>query len=513
MRRRDFVAGGSAALLLPACAPAIIGSARLRPQAPYGAMCGDPAGDKALVWSAADRPAQLVVEWSRDPAFRNPVRQTGSLARAETGFTARCDLAGLPPDAPIFYRTAFHDPDDARLIGEWTTGSLHTTGGQARPVRFTFAGDEAGQGFGINPDFGGYRLYEAMRRKRPDFFVHQGDQIYADAPLQPGVTLPDGQIWRNIVTPAKDHIAETLGDFRGAYAYNLLDAHKRAFLSEVPMLVQWDDHEVRNNWYPDKALGGAIPMPQLIAHARQALLEFNPIRPLPGTQGIYRSFRFGPHLEVFLLDARSARASNAQAASAGHPAVLFGERQLAWLETGLARSTATWKLIASDIPLSLTVPDLNRDVAPGGIEGLANGIAGAPGGREQELAQLLSFMQRSGLRNTVWISADVHYAAAIHYDPARAAFTEFTPFWEFVAGPINAGTGRIAGNPLDPTFGPQVIFKADGEGASNASPLAGNQFFGMGEIDPVTGSLTITLNDVNGRELYRQELLAVPQAY
>ena len=50
----------------------------------------------------------------------------------------------------------------------------------------------------------------------------------------------------------------------------------------------------------------------------------------------------------------------------------------------------------------------------------------------------------------------MHYCAAHHYDPSRATFTEFDPFWEFVAGPLNAGT--FGPNALDATFGPEVRF-------------------------------------------------------
>lgn len=505
MRRREFLAVGvGAALVVPARAPAIIASDRLRPAMPYGVMTGDPLADRAMLWSAADRPARMMVEWSTDPRLRGAHRREGSLATAANGLTARLDLTGLPRDRDVFYRVAFADPDDPRRISDWTTGRLRMPGTVTRPFRFTFAGDEAGQGFGINPDIGGYRLYEAMRKKRPDVFIHQGDQIYADGPLKPKVALPNGGVWRNIVTPAKDHVAETLDDFRGAYAYNLMDASKRRFLAEVPMIVQWDDHEVRNNWWPDKPLAGDTQMPALAARARQALGEFNPLRPLAGAAGIYRNFRFGPMLEVFVLDARSRRSANTRAGGPQRNSDdMFGRAQMAWLEDALARSTATWKLIASDIPLSLTVPDLNKNVAKGGIEGLADGADDAPGGREPELARLLSFLRRRNIRNTVWISADVHYAAAIRYDPGHARFADFDPFWEFVAGPINAGTGTSAGNPLDPTFGPALVYDSVPATPDDPSPLGGNQFFGMGEVDPTTGSLTMSIHDLNGVERFR----------
>ncbi|MEJ5976385.1 alkaline phosphatase D family protein [Novosphingobium sp. PS1R-30] len=508
MRRRELLKNGvllSSGLMLPAAAPAIVASDGRRPIAPLGVMSGDVAGDRAMIWSSADRPARMVVEWSDDASFRQAHRLAGPLTSPDSGLTAKLDLTGLPADRQIFYRVAFHDPDDSRAIGEWTTGRFRTPSTIARrPVRFTFAGDEAGQGFGINPDIGGYRIYEAMRRQAPDFFIHQGDQIYADGPLKPETVLPGGRVWRNLMTEAKSHIAETLDDFRGAYAYNLLDENKRRFLAQVPMHVQWDDHEVRNNWFPQKRLTQGPDMPELVGHARRALHEFNPIRLSPNAPGLYRSFRHGLLIEVFLLDARSHRSAN----QAGGGARLFGPSQVAWLKAGLRRSTATWKLIATDIPLSLTVPDLNKDMPAGSIEGLADGKPDAPGSREAELAEILSFLRSQKIRNTVWISADVHYAAAIEYEPGRARFGDFDPFWEFVAGPINAGTGTLAGNPVDTTFGAEVVFKAVPETLTDASPLSGFQFFGQGEVDPVTRALTMSIHDMTGSELYRRELPA-----
>ena len=107
--------------------------------------------------------------------------------------------------------------------------------------------------------------------------------------------------------------------------------------------------------------------------------------------------------------------------------------------------------MASSLPIGLVVGD-----GPGRFEAVANGDAGPPLGRELEIARLLRFIRDRRIDNVVWITGDVHYAAAHHYDPARARFTEFTPFWEFVAGPLHAGT--FGPNALDPTFGPEVRF-------------------------------------------------------
>ena len=96
------------------------------------------------------------------------------------------------------------------------------------------------------------------------------------------------------------------------------------------------------------------------------------------------------------------------------------------------------------MPLSAVVKD-----GPADYEAWANGDGGAPLGRELEIADLLSFMKRRGIRNTVWLTADVHYPANIHYHPDRAtAFKDFDPFWEFISGPLHAG--GFGPNPLDP---------------------------------------------------------------
>ncbi len=480
---------------------------KLRPALPHGVMSGDLLPDRAMIWGAADRPARMVVEWSRDPNFARAERRIGPLATPDTDLTAKLDLTGLPPGEEIHYRVAFHDPDNARAISDWTPGRLRLPGATLRPVRFTFSGDEAGQGFGINPEFGGYRMYEAMRRVRPDFFIHQGDQIYADGPIPESVALPGGGTWRNIVTPAKAKVAASLAGFRGAFAYNLMDRNKRSFLADVPMLVQWDDHEVRNNWYPGKVLPDGTPVDRLAAWSRQAMLEYNPMRLTANVQGVQRMFSWGPLLDVFILDARTYRGSNDLAADRSPGAGMFGQAQIAWLKGALATSKATWKLIASDMTLSLTVKDYKSYTdPPTGIEGLSNGKPGAPGGREAEFAELLSFIRARGIANTFWISADVHNASAIHYHPDRAAFKDFTPFWEIVAGPINAGVFSIPDNPPDPTFGPDIVFASVPGPIQDHSPSTGLQFFGMGEIDPESRTLTLSINDLNGRQLWRKEL-------
>ncbi len=79
-------------------------------------------------------------------------------------------------------------------------------------------------------------------------------------------------------------------------------------------------------------------------------------------------------------------------------------------------------------------------------------------GRELKMARLLKFIKHKGIHNIVWLTADVHYAAAHYYDPAKEAAKDFAPFWEFVAGPLNAGS--FGPNTADGgnIFSPLVLF-------------------------------------------------------
>jgi alkaline phosphatase D len=519
MNRRTFLRQSTAAGIVALAsqrdwhglAPAIVTAQGQRPLLPQGVAVGDAGESRAIVWSRSDRPARMFVEYSTTSSFRNVRRIPGPTALESSDYTARVALTGLPRGQRIFYRVIFQDLFDIRVFSEPALGAFTTppTPGTRRDITLAWSADTVGQGWGINPDWGGLRLYETMAGLEPDMFVHVGDTIYADGPLEPVVKLEDGQTWRNIITPAKSKAAETVDDFRGCYKYNLLDERMRRFNASVSQTVLWDDHETRDNWYPTRNLDRDAryqvqDMALLATRARQAFLEFNPL-PLDTVNGpIDRSIRYGDRLEVFTLDMRTYRGPNSdnRQSTADQQSAILGPRQLQALKNRLAASRATWKVIASDMPIGLVVPD-----APNFYEAVANGERGRPLGRELEIADLLRFIRDRGVRNVVWITGDVHYCAAHYYDPARAAFTEFTPFWEFVAGPLHAGT--FGPNELDPTFGPEVRFHGVPPGMQpNRPPSEGLQFFGVMRIDGRTNSLTVRLHDLSGKALYSVELEA-----
>lgn len=496
----------------PVGAPAVIPSERLRPQLPSGIQSGDITADRAIVWSRADRPARMVVEWATSDRFTDARVVAGPAALEGSGFTAAVDLTDLPPGEEIHYRVRFDSLEHPGTLSEPLPGRFRTAPLDARPLRVAWTADCVGQGWGIDPDRGGLRMFDALHRAEPDVFVHSGDIIYADQPLEPTVPLDDGTVWRNLVTDAKAKVAETVDEFRGNFAYNLMDEHARRFYAAVPVIAQWDDHEVVNNWFPGLELEHddryTVKSASLLAaRGRQALFDFVPIRRHPTRPDrIYRRFSYGPLLEIFVVDLRSYRGPNTpnRQTNRGDATAMAGPSQLAWLKEALRSSRAVWKVIASDMPIGLVVPDWPRD-GQRTYEGWANANGGAPAGRELELADLLRFIRDQRIRNTLWITADVHYAAAHHYAPERAAFSDFDPFWEFVAGPMHAGT--FGPNALDATFGPEVRFSTAAGGIEpNRPPSAGLQFYGTLDIDPATRALTVGIHDLDGRRLWRTEL-------
>jgi alkaline phosphatase D len=495
--------GGRWALPAVASVPSVtIGS---RPRVTHGVASGDVEASSAVVWSRCDQTARMVVEWSEDEGFGTRRHRVGPVAGPEADFTAKLLLQDLPPGRRIFYRVGFEDRQG--VAGDWEIGSLVTAATRReRPseVHFVWSGDTCGQGYGIDESRGGMLTYRSMLAQEPQFFVHSGDTIYADNALPAEMRLPDGTLWKNRVTEEKSKVAESLTEFRGNYRYNLLDAHVRRFNARVPMFAQWDDHEVLNNWYPGELLPVSAgyrvrDVNLLAARSRQAFFESLPIRNHPERQ-VYRRIRRGPQCELFFLDLRSYRGPNGpnRQPVSGPETDYLGRTQLAWLKESLVASTATWKFVCSDMPLGLLVRD--------GADAFENGANGdgIPLGRELEVASLLRHLRDHRVRNVVWLTADVHYCASHFYDPARAQFTEFDGFWEFVSGPLHAGT--FGPGTLDDTFGPQVRFSSRKPGDAVSGPWSDQQFFGSVRIAPESGVATVAHFNREGRRLWSIDL-------
>ena len=330
-------------------------------------------------------------------------------------------------------------------------------------------------------------IYDAMAARNPDFFLHSGDTVYADGPLQETVTLPDGRVWRNVVTPEKSKVAETLTEYRGQFAYNLLDENVRRFAAKVPQIVQWDDHEVTNNWYPGEILNDDRYTEQradvLAARAYQAFHEWQPVRRQDAVDGrVYRKVSHGPLLDVFVIDMRTYRDPNSTGTDAGADP----RRPPGALARGgagsLPRDLEGHRLGHADRHRRARRATSSR-VWPTASPARRTGARRSSRGCCSELS-------RRRVRNTVWLTADVHYSAALHYAPGAGRVRGLRP----VLGVRLRPAARRRVRPERP--GPDVRAGGRCSSAPRRAPtprrLEGFQHFGEVNVDGETGQLRST---------------------
>jgi alkaline phosphatase D len=514
-RRTTIVAGLSGASIpalgLLGRSPAFV---ERRRDLTSGVRSGEVTTSSAVIWSRAVTPSRLMVRLLSNGRQRRLVRGPWTDERAD--LTARVHLTGLAPGRPYDAEVWFESPDGERSAPQHLTFATAPIHAAAQSV--VWSGDTCGQGWGIDRARGGLTTYRTMLGLRPDLFVHVGDTIYADEPMDETVLLPDGTTWQNELTEDVMAVSETLDQLRGRHRYPLRDDNVRAFHSSVPTVSMWDDHETCNNWWPGETIDderyGERRADVLALRGRRAWQEYQPVpvKRLVSAGGdgfvgrrLHRRVPRGQHLDLFCLDMRSWRGPNPDtnpAVAADRPqAGLLGPEQEEWLVRSLRSSTATWKAICTDMPLSAPTNRITD------LDGYANKDGGRPLGREPELARILSAIKRHGVRNVIWLTGDVHYTAAYRYTPERAAFTDFDPFWEFISGPVASSPFWLKDDELDQTFGPEVVF-SQGEsevGKLDVAPQPTNQYFGQLDL-AASGLLTVRLYDGAGTVLWERAL-------
>ncbi len=325
-----------------------------------GPIVGDVTDSSALIWARANREALLSVEYGTEPELRTsqftePVRLT-----ADRDFTAKVLLEGLAPHTRYFYRVHVQGAIPSRpfvsAIGQFLTALDED---QWEPVTFAVSGD-AGEAY--QP----FRLFDAVRAQRPDFFLFLGDTIYADQGPGPR--------------------AKTLDEYRLKYQGNRKDAPFQRLTRETSLYVIWDDHEIANN---ANRTHPRLPI------ARRAFLEYWPIREESADGArLYRSFRWGRVLELFVLDCRQYRSP--QGEEDGPAKTMLGAEQKAWLKAALLASPASFKFIATSVPLKHHTRDSWE-------------------GYRTERREILEFIRVHRLSNVIVLSADVHYAAVLRH--------------------------------------------------------------------------------------------------
>ena len=456
---------------------------------------GDVGTDSAVLWVQANRPGTLLVELAPPDGSDAPPRQFQLEASAESDFTVKMRVDGLTPDTTQRWRAAL--VTGAGQIGDSARGEFRTapTPFTAASVQLAWGADLGGQNVCRDAERG-FEVFGPIVSSGPDLFVALGDMIYAD-----GLCEAVGR-YGNAQVPASFGQATDLSGFRAHWRYSRADPGLRRLLANTAYYAVWDDHEVVNDFGPlhdTRADRPYRPGVHLMPLGLKALLEQNPIGEDPLTpKRLYRSVRWGQHLELLLLDTRQYRDANLAPDSAERPKTLLGREQLTWLNRHIADSDATWLVVASSVPLA--IPTGSPSAA--GRDGWAN--FDQQGGFEQELRAILDVAAASRRKNLVFISADAHFAAAFRYRPFTAR-PEFS-LYELVTSPLSAAVGDTAD--YDRDLGTEQLFRHAPASAAEVSDYSeARRWFGFGEIGIDTaGELTATLRGVDGKPWYSLRL-------
>ena len=359
----------------------------------------------------------------------------------------------LPAGQRLLLSRAYQDLSDLRTWSEPVTRKLHDAFANSARRHDRLVGRHTPARAGVSIQTGRPPPLRHVRRAQHGRLINVGDTIYADQP-RCGSDAGRRQRMEEVVTPAKSKVAESLEEFRGCHRYNLgtttAALHRRDLADRDVGRSRGARQLVLGAGKDDDARYRRSRSP-CAARARQAFVRVQPaarVRDDPSGRSNGRSDgssrRISP--STWDLQRREQRRPPAGARRfVRHPRAA----QLHWLKASLTAARRR-KIVAADLPRSF-----GRRRRTGRYEAVANGDPGAPLGRELEIADLLRDLKRSRVRNVVWIPPTCTTRRARIPSHAREVH-RLRSFWEFVAGPLNAGT--FGPNALDPTFGPEVKF-------------------------------------------------------
>jgi len=404
--RRDFLLAGACALSVP----------RLwaRPHFldyPFslGVASGAPRPDGVVLWTrlAPDPlnggglpPAAIELRWevARDEGFRDIVRRGLVVAEASEAHSVHVEVAGLDPARWYWYR--FMAADAVSPLGR--TRTAPATGSMPARLRLAFASCQ-------HYEQGYYAAHRHLAAEDLDLVLFLGDYIYESS-------------WgRNLVRRHEAAEPATLAQYRNRYARYKSDADLQRSHAAFPWIVTWDDHEVDNDYANDRSEDLDPDFLARRAAAYQAYWEHMPLRRTARPDGprmqLYGRHDFGGLVQFHVLDGRQYRdhqvcekhgrgganlvddAICSGRRDAGRS--LLGAAQEAWLDRGLAASTARWNVVAQQTLMA----QLDRRIG-NGQQFWTDGWDGYPAARER----LLGALAAHRTANPLVIGGDVHYA-------------------------------------------------------------------------------------------------------
>ena len=145
-----------------------------------GIASGDVTNDSVIIWSRVNKPSIMHVEFANNPSFINS-KSEAKFVDQNTDFTGNIKLKNLTAATKYFYRVYF-----STLNNNITSSSIVGTF-KAAPnlvmssnfISFIIGADIGGQTYCRERNTG-YSIFEEMSKLKPDFYIQNGDMIYAD---------------------------------------------------------------------------------------------------------------------------------------------------------------------------------------------------------------------------------------------------------------------------------------------------------------------------------------------
>ncbi|WP_329445848.1 alkaline phosphatase D family protein [Streptomyces sp. NBC_01426] len=443
-RRRTVVLGAAAAAALAPIATLGLSPAHAAQTAPaflHGIASGDPLPDGVLLWTRVTPSPEAVpgsglgpataVGWevAEDRNFTRVVAGGAVTATAAADHTVKVDVRGLRPHTSYWYR--FTAGETVSAIGRTLT---------APPVDAATPGIRFGVVSCANWESGYFSAYRHLAARTDlDAVLHLGDYVYEYA----SGAYPEAKY---VVRPHQPrHEIVSLADYRTRHGAYKTDVDLQALHAAHPVVAIWDDHEFANDAWSGGAEnhtpGAEGDWAARASAAKQAYFEWMPVRAsIAGT--VYRRLRFGSLVDLHLLDLRTFRSQQVKVGSGAvddPERTITGRAQLDWLKSGLANSNATWKLVGTSVMISPVAfgslpAHLLKPLAK--LLGLPEGGLAIStdqwDGYTDDRKELLGHLKDRGIKNTVFLTGDIHMAWAndvpvnmATYPGSGTAATEF----------------------------------------------------------------------------------------
>ena len=233
-------------------------------------------------------------------------------------YTGQCRLTGLKPNAKYQLRVEAKSIA-GRKKGQIVDGRFRTAppADQSEQVVFTVS---TGQAY---PDQdapgGGFKIYSAMLKLDPSFFVHTGDIVYYDK------------------------MAKTLSLARWHWARMYSLPTNIEFHRQVASYFIKDDHDT---WMNDCWPGMETKfMGDFTFEQGQAVF----LEQVPMGDRTWRTFRWGNDLQIWLVEGRDFRSPNTK--PDGPDKTIWGKEQKEWFKQTVQESDATFRILISPTPI------------------------------------------------------------------------------------------------------------------------------------------------------------------